>query len=624
MEDHPCNPGTLAFGEFLVYLSQQGLTIGVDHHLRLQQLLRKIEGRCAPQDLKTLLCPIFATDPTEQALFYRAFDTYFEVFQDDAGTKKAAGLSADGSHRGWIPIRARLKRYRLVFVIVGGLIVIAAIYWALRSRDGQELAVPIVPEVPKAAPPSAPVSQSNPAGVVAPPVNTPPQPAPASPRQTSSTRSASTFVIVHQNAVRLAAVLVPLVGFLLYEWLRLRRRNLILERARGRRPPYSWPIRVEAPKLKDFSSETFYRAARFLRRRQIGEFQRVDVARTIDATITACGYPVFRFRPDSRPPEYLALIDRASFRDHQAHLFEQLVRALDKEGLFIVRYFFDADPRICWSEMTGGAIHLADLQKRYPEHRLLLFGDGEMLIDPLSGRLASWAALVLEWQDRAVLTLASPPSWGMREKTLAEHFIVLPAVLEHLADLSDRFEAPVRSGARRRTQDDSDSLPPQSGEPATIELLERDLDEGTFQWLCACAVYPELHWDMTLYLGSLPCMPKGLVREKHLLKLISLPWFRSGSIPDEWRVKLIGKLDPTSEEVIRSSIIELLEKNPAPAGSVAARQQQLDLVTQRSWLNRRDRQKLSRTLQPIKGLPLEELNRDYALVRFLETASVSP
>jgi hypothetical protein len=171
-----------------------------------------------------------------------------------------------------------------------------------------------------------------------------------------------------------------------------------------------------------------------MRRRQIGEFHRLDVARTIAATIESRGYPTFRYRPDSRVPEYLVLIDFASFRDHQARLFSSLARAMEREGLFVTRYFYDNDPRICRMESADRGIHLTDLHKNYSSHRLLLFGDGEKLLDPISGQLAPWTALLHEWPERAVMTPVSRRLWGLREKMLAGHFIVLPATLEGLRE----------------------------------------------------------------------------------------------------------------------------------------------------------------------------------------------
>jgi WD40 repeat protein len=428
------------------------------------------------------------------------------------------------------------------------------------------------------------------------------------------------FVIEHRNAIRIAAVAIPLLCFLIYELIRYRRRKLILERARGRKPPRTWPIAVPSPELKDYRSERFYRAARGLRRRQVGEFHRLDVARTIAATIEARGYPNFRYRPDSRVPEYLILIDRASWRDHHAALFDALARAMEREGLFVQRYFYDGDPRICTDDATLRSVSLTDLQKKYPAHRLLIFGDGERLIDPVSGRLASWATLLLEWPDRALLT--TEPRRGLREKTLADYFVLLPATLEGLGELAERFDLPTATEFDSWDQY-AEPLPPDPEAPVKIEALRGYLGEETFQWLCACAVYPELHWDLTLYLGSLPCMGAGLISEQNLLRLIRLPLFRAGSMPDELRLRLIGELEPQRERAVRLAIIELLEKNPAPQGSFAADARRLEIAVQRSWLSRDNRKELRREIGEISKFPLSDVARDYALVRFLESAPSS-
>src|SRR5262249_31494033 len=72
------------FAEFLDHLRRNGFVIGVDSHLRLYQLLSRFGSDCAPGDLKTLLCPIFATSKEQQELFYNAFDSYFAIFSTPA------------------------------------------------------------------------------------------------------------------------------------------------------------------------------------------------------------------------------------------------------------------------------------------------------------------------------------------------------------------------------------------------------------------------------------------------------------------------------------------------------------------------------------------------------------
>ena len=236
---------------------------------------------------------------------------------------------------------------------------------------------------------------------------TPDQPAPeileVVPPTPKEDEQKPSFYQRYGSAIRSALLIAPVVFFLFYEWYRYNRRRLALQRQRGKKPPYVWPIRVEAAAPRFYDSEDFYTAARLMRRRQVGEFHRLDVNATIAATIESLGYPRFRYRPDSKPPEYLVLINRASFRDHQAQLFGELSRALEQEGLFIARYIYDGDPRICCNE-TGDCFHLVELRDKYPGDRLLIFGDGGRIINPVTGKLESWTAALLEWQDRAVLT----------------------------------------------------------------------------------------------------------------------------------------------------------------------------------------------------------------------------
>lgn len=634
------------FGEFLEYLSKQGFKIGAIHHLRLQQLLNRVGGQCAPQDLKTILCPIFATGEEEQELFYRAFDAHFEIFQaapPPYETEPFADKPATDSEARVATTYTGTRRFLLALIL--GLLIGFGLY-LITNRTKQDTtnssATTTGPQPTQTTQPTPTTPTANLTQTTQPsptpttrssqtPTTTTPTTFPATPKETPTppvpsrpTGTLSTFIVEHRGVIHLLVVLLLLACFLSYELIRFRQRNLILERARGRRPPYSWPMSVGTPKLRDFSSEQFYRGSRRLRRRQIGEFHRLDVARTIQATISSVGYPAFRFKPDSRPPEYLFLVERVSFSDHQAQLFDQMVQALEKEGLFLVRYFYDRDPRVCTSENAQGAIYLADLQKKYSEHRLVLCSDGEKLIDPVTGELVSWAALLLEWHGRAILTPSSPASWGLREKTLARNFILLPALLEGIEQLADNFEMPIAPDFSYGRQDDLSPTPLDFDRTVTVEALRSDLGKEVFQWLCACAIYPELHWELTLHLGTLLSDGMDLIQEKHLLKLVRLPWFRSGSMPDELRLKLINELDSEKQQVIRSAIIDLLEKNPAPQGTFAADARQLDIAVQRSWLNRQDLRKLRQSLRSIKRLPSDEIERDYALVRFLETNPTSP
>src|SRR5204863_5042578 len=133
----------------------------------------------------------------------------------------------------------------------------------------------------------------------------------------------------------------------------------------------------------------------------------------------------------------------------------------------------------------------------------------------------------------------------------------------------------------------SREFPRDQEELSSVEQLRDYLGEPAFRWLCACAIYPELHWDLTLHLGSLPIMDEDLISEANLLRLIRLPWFRTGVIPEELRGRLIQQTSPADQRAIRKAIVDLLESNPAPEESFAGADRKLEIAFNRSWLNRR-------------------------------------
>ncbi len=641
------------FGELLAQLRQHGFPIGVDHYLRLQELLDKVGDLCAPEDLKTLLCPIFATTRAQQEQFYRAFDTHFALFEPGLQTgasapaplrvrpkevrrvePRALPSAPPGFNKKWLYILAPV----LLLAMIIGIVLIErrktqpngntnqqANANAPQSEQNANAGAPPMVEIPV-----PPATYEQPVTTVPnmPPVSEPGSAAPGHPATTPQTATQPpNFYQRYRTLIYLAALVVPFIIFLLYELYRHRRRRAVLARERKRRAPYSWPVRTTAPPPKLFDSEQFYIAARLLRRRQAAEFYRLDVEATVAATVASLGYPSFRYTAASKPPEYLALIERASFRDHQAQFFNELTKALETEGVFIARYFYDEDPRVCRDESGEASLHLNELQNKYGNHRLLIFGDGAKLIDPLTGKLEMWTALLLNWPERAVLTPEPPARWNLRERALARQFVLLPATLDGIQSLVDYFEAAVTPDMRVWTRTNGKESATSAGvdfdRPITVKMLREYLGKDVFEWLCACAIYPELHWDLTLYLGSLPSTGNNLVREKNLLRLAGLPWFRTGSMPANLRWLLIKELPPEKARATRTSLIQLLEKNPPPKASIAEENYRLNLSAQR-WLHSRSRQRLRELLDLMRRLPRSVALRDQTLLRFLESAPSPP
>lgn len=626
----------LPFSDFIAYLHRQGFIIGVDHHLRLQTLLNKLGPGCKPGDLKYLLCPIFATNKKQQQQFYRSFDAYFKTL--DAGAAgKPSPRHIEKTKAGEAPGET-LKTRKWPFLLAGILLLgIAALvsHWLGPTQQAP---------FPRGIPGETETTWDNerveiPGGDPGPKTDDREPPLdggleldPSFERTRKwaeeieklnnlepGDRDEPGFYRRYGHIVRGVAVPAPFIFFLLLEIYRHNRRRLMLEHRRGRKPPLVWPIKVENPEPALVKNEQFYHAARLLRERLKSDVTHLDIDGTITDSIKQAGFPAFLYKAVTRPPEYLILIDFPAYRDHYAHLFDSIANALENEGLFVQRYFYAKDPRVCFKEPDGERFYLSDLKTRYGQHRLIVFGDGGAFLDPMSGELDKWTSLFRAWGERAVLTPERPGNWGIKEVRLAQTFIVLPASLNGLCALKTHLDTQVKPDLKSLKQSDSQPLPPPIDDEYDMADLKAYLGEDTFQWLCACAVYPELHWDLTLYLGSLQCMSAALIREENVLRMIRLPWFRTGSIPDETRWELIRQLDPARIRAVRTAIVDLLEKNPAPKGSYAYDTYRLHLVLQRWMLSRKDRKRRREILKAMKRIPKEQVIQDYTLLQDRES-----
>jgi hypothetical protein len=607
----------LPFETFLDDLRRQGFHIGVEHHLRLRVLLNHVADDCDPAQLKTLLCPMFATNAEQQEFFYRTFDAYYPFLQ----VAGPIGYASDS-----LTVRSEVKPARRIirrWPYLAAAVVAAALSVAFLTWKTRGLRQPTThPDTPPAAGPQVP---QRPADVpnTSQPSSRPEQSPRIISRVTRIPPSVSPKLAWYSDqriALGWAAVMGPVLFWLFYEVYRYRRRRLLIRKAQGKVPPYSWPIRTDlAPEI--YPPQDLAAVSRLLHRRYQGETERLDVAATVQASITALGFPTFRYRKDSRLPEYLFLIDRAGFRDHQARLHEHLAAMLNGQGLYVSVYFYEGDPRICWNSTGDESVSLDQLLRMFPGYRLLLFGDGDQLLDAVSGKLAHWHRLLIAWPDRALLTTEPPSQWGLRELTLATQFAIAPATLDGLASVAAYFELPSSVDLRGWQEPDRQ---PGSESASMMDALRRYLGAEAFQWLCACAIYPELQWDLTLRIGALPSLTPGLISEENLVRLLRLEWFRTGSMPDDLRRELLAQLDVEVQREVREAIISLLETNPPPSDTFAASAHQFQIAFQRHWAHPRDRQARRELKAALENVSPDELAQDYAYLDAAESVSQSP
>jgi hypothetical protein len=386
-----------------------------------------------------------------------------------------------------------------------------------------------------------------------------------------------------------------------------------------------------------FQGPSFRRTIQELRRHRQRGASELDAQRTVSRTVEQGGLFTPAYGSRQALPEYLVLIDRASFADQQARLDDEIVRRFVQDNVFVDAYHFRGDPRLCRKQDKNSPyLSLQELAALHPEHHLIIFSDGSTFINPLTGETERWAELFSSWTTRALLTPESPAQWGYRERALAElDLIVLPATKEGLAVLTellgggtrasveaDRRTRPYPSMLRDRTTRWLENHEPQ---PANLQRLCDQLKVflGTkgYQWLSACAIYPILYWDLTLYLGFKLFRDRGQIEDR-LLSLVRLPWFRYGSIPDWLRLRLISDLSAKDEASIRKALEELLRSvTQQPTGGI-----QLDIASDEKeafglrerWQRRFQNWRFWRWFwQVIKNEPPESPLRDYVFLSFM-------
>ncbi len=382
----------------------------------------------------------------------------------------------------------------------------------------------------------------------------------------------------------LVAVLGAGVCFLLLSLSQLARSRLALKRLSAAGDPEFVTLQPAATSGWELSQQQVRRIVTGLRRVQHGTNVELSVSATVESTARAGGLVTPAFIARMSVPEYLVLIDRRTAEDHQARLIGGWIRQLQDQGLAVDSFYFRADPRVC--EADGSAQQdqrLLELLAQHHRATLVLAGDASLFFDQFSGRMHPWAEDLRALPRRVLLTPEAPYRWGRRELELADAGLTLvPATPAGLAGLAEMHGEPrteralhakyARAFPQLISHDEKrwlDRNPPP--EEVTVGLLEQllgYLGPNGFAWLCACAVYGEISWALTLNLLSAIRPDRDQLAERRALgetlpALARLPWFRYSFMPDWLRRLLIARLSPAHEAAVRGRLVGILHSTLA-------------------------------------------------------------
>ncbi|MCD4663725.1 MAG: hypothetical protein K8R68_00545, partial [Bacteroidales bacterium] len=399
--------------------------------------------------------------------------------------------------------------------------------------------------------------------------------------------------------------------------------NLIAHKKQGVKPPYVYNINIEKQKL-ELSDKIFKISGKMRHKEEIDTLE-IDIPCTIKNSIKNFGLINPVYKTLSRHIEFLMLIDWSSEKNHQAQLYENIYQDFKQNNLYVDRFFFNNDPRICWNENYKDGIKLETLQLRHPEAFMLYFSKAEDLIYILKLEPYKWTNIIREWKKRILFTPETTADWGKREEILKDLFsVILPATTEGILEIEKSFSGinKFQSTNLQLWKDKSDFFDTEIYIENDIDILEYYYSNELREWIIACSVYPELNWDLTLYIGKLLSnTEQTLVTQDNLMQINRLNWFREGKISENLRFKLLQKREwfsESSERKVRTAISNLLSKDvdKIDKKSYAYSQFLMNLVFNELILHSKD--KSSKILdQNLNKLLNENKIQDYVSLAYL-------
>lgn len=321
-------------------LRADGGKVGVGEYIAVQQVLLAAAARGLPverpEDVQRLIAPLLCTTPDEQADFALHFGAWLQrAGGPPAAPVKQSASSLDRELRE-IEIKDRLRwMWAAAAVLLVALLVTALLLPLFRPGIyGRLLQRPPTPGPTVAA-------AATPAVTRVPMTNVPTMPAatltrmptPTPPGEDSGSGSSTWAWGIFGTRLfwMVAALAAPPV--LAGTWVARRlwyrhRAALFLQRRKTDEPPDITRVRVTGVNERIYDTGEMHAVARLLRRRTPTPSAVMDVDRTLARTLEHGGWltPVFEQRRQS--PEYLVLVSRLTYRDHQAHQADALLEAL--------------------------------------------------------------------------------------------------------------------------------------------------------------------------------------------------------------------------------------------------------------------------------------------------------
>ena len=565
-------------------LRAEGFPVGLSETLDAARLLRRLGEANAPladrAGLRGRLRPVFCKSSADQQRFDRIFDAWADApFEKEDENEPPVPNPTPAPAPAPNPSPPAPYWWLAIF----SLLMVAGVWWWPTPR--QIVAPP--PEIPqKPSIPATPKPES-------PVVPALPQAAPTVEPKHDGYFPALRYTEVLRPVWAWGLLVAPLLGLLLLP-ISLPQRGL--SRAPGGQVRLDgWPrattARLAVARMLPAVVGRFDRHLRGPANELSHSARRpkVDVARSVRATLARLGVPTLRHQHTRLRPSYLILVDAP----HNEDLAVLWAQRFHHEGIEARLYRLDrhdGDPA-AWaavSEQGRQRLPLEALPAPSYGQRLMFVGEGTGLLNA-AGAWSDWArrARFHRWPDRALFTPKEPRYWGAHEEVLGEAetpsdpgFLVLPqddnalaawadllvtGVLPQITLSEPQHYPPLLAADPQRFLEDTP--PPPHELNRLIQELKTYLGENGYYWLSTCAVPPLINHHLTLLLGGeflersgakkTSSLPFYVARNYRLL--VRLPWLSRGNkMPDWLRLALLASLPERVQQEVRRAVEELL------------------------------------------------------------------
>ena len=573
---HAYNFDFILYEEFIEILRQNDFDVSLHTYLNIRKLIDRIDEQTSLSDFAHQLCSIIAKSEEQQNLFYELHEIYFDQVLE-------FGLATKSIDEASLPKGKKPNRW--LFTTLGLLLplVFLMIFYYSYKQKPKELTT-VDPSIPLPVEIDS-VNIVDSTGNIIPPADTdgflnpkdtsiaqnqlPSLPLPQFYEEDISDLKA-TFWQKNNYFFLIALGLLFLGIAISYEMYKWQQKKFVLNERSIKPPPNVYQIKIHHPDLKLLKHKSFFKSIIDLRLRQPTETQELQIEKSIEKTINNAGFPSLHYQYTDQQPEYLALIDVRNRNNHLAEWYAQQLKEYQKQDVFIRVFYYKTDPRICWHpDNPRKRITIEEVHHKHPDHTLIIYSDGDFFVNILTGYIKPFAEFYGNWPNSWLLTDIPRARWGDREEELKKVFKIAEDDLGKVPMNKDKDT--ILAGTKDSITSIDITQTFKEGSTNLISKLKSYLGPFHFQWLCACAIYPELYWGLTIEIGGILSdrFNKNLLTTKSVERLVRLSWFQNGSIPNSVSEQLLLELDDSVKNIVTNKIVEILEKNPPPKRSYA-------------------------------------------------------